>query len=336
MKTAGERGRTTALCVLVTAANLAVWGWAGLACGGNPVLLGTAFLAYAFGLRHAFDADHIAAIDNATRKLIEAGRRATATGFYFSLGHATVVVLAALAVALTSARLQTGLASLKPWASALATGVSALSLFALAIANAVILVSVCRLLAALRRGEQPIEAELRRLLAQRGLLGRLLRGTFRLISQSWQMYPLGFLFGLGFDTATEVALFGVSAAQASRGLSLATIVVFPALFTAGMVLVDTLDAVLMAGAYRWASLEPLRKLYYNLVITLASVAVALAVGGIEVLGLLGNRAGAGAFWRVVTILNDHLFALGSLIVAGFAISWLVSLAIWRRRSVPTG
>src|SRR6202035_746305 len=139
--------------------------------------------------------------------------------------------------------------------------------------------------AALRRGEQPIEAELRRLLSQRGLLGRLLRGLFRLVSRSWHLYPLGFLFGLGFDTATEIGVLGVSAAQATHGLPIATIMVFPALFTAGMALVDTLDAVLMTGAYRWAAVEPLRKLYYNMAITLTSVVVAVAIGGLELIGL---------------------------------------------------
>ena len=312
------------------------WSWAWLLFGADPVLLGTAFLAYAFGLRHALDADHIAAIDNATRKLIEARQPATTTGLFFSLGHATVVVLASLAIALTSARLQPSLASFTPLANALCTGFSAVCLFALAVANCVILFSVARLFRAVKNGAQPAEAELQRLLSQRGLLGRMLRGLFRLISKSWHMYPLGFLFGLGFDTATEIGVLAVAATQASHGLPLPTIMAFPVLFTAGMTLVDTLDALLMAGAYRWASVEPLRKLYYNLAITFSSVVVAVAVGAVELLGLFVSGAGpAEGFWPLIAALNDHLAAIGALIVALFAISWMISVLAWRGRSAPS-
>ena len=239
-----------------------MWGWAWASFTGDAVLLGTAFLAYVFGLRHAVDADHIAAIDNATRKLIEAGRPPAATGFFFSLGHATVVILASLAIALGSARLSASFAGLKPVAGAVGTGIAVASLFALAIANMAILVSVCRVLSNTRAGSHPAGADVQRLLAGGGLVARVLRSAFRLISQSWHMYPLGFLFGLGFDTATEVGLLGVSAAQSAQGLPLPKIMVFPALFTAGMVLIDTLDALLMTQAYRWAMSEPRRKLHY--------------------------------------------------------------------------
>ncbi|MGE5271913.1 MAG: HoxN/HupN/NixA family nickel/cobalt transporter, partial [Thiohalocapsa sp.] len=328
--TPSARARAALLCGGLFAVNIAAWIWAWMLFAGNPLLLGTAILAYSFGLRHAVDADHIAAIDNAARKLIDAGRSADATGLFFSLGHATVVVLASLGIALAASSLQAALAPLKPLAGALATGFSALCLFALALANSLILLSVVRLVLARRRG-LPATGEPP---GQRGLLGLLLRGLFRLVSRSWHLYPLGFLFGLGFDTATEIGVLGVAAAQASQGLSLAATLVFPTLFTAGMALIDTLDAVMMAGIYRWALGEPARKLYYNAAVTAGSVAVAAAVGSIELLGLIGGEGGMrSGFWRVVTGLNDHLGAVGFTIVALFAASW-VTLAAQRTAVGP--
>ncbi len=328
---ANWRGRSGSICGLLIAANIAAWGWAWAAFAAEPVLLATALLAYTFGLRHAFDADHIAAIDNAARKLIEAGEEAGTTGLFFSLGHATVVILASAGIALVSARLSTVFAAWKPIVGILSTGFSALCLFALAIANSAILVSVCRLLARLRRGDQSIDAELTRLLAQRGLLGRLLRRLFRLVSKSWHLYPLGFLFGLGFDTATEIGVLGVSAAQASDGLPLRTIMIFPALFTAGMVLVDTLDAILMGGAYRWAAADPVRKLWYNLAITLFSVLAAMAIGAVELFGLFCGNSATGFFCPAVAGLNDHFEVAGASLVVIGAATWLVSVLIWRAR-----
>ncbi|HEX3862589.1 MAG TPA: HoxN/HupN/NixA family nickel/cobalt transporter [Stellaceae bacterium] len=332
----GNRGRTAVICASVMVANVLAWGWAWPAVHGNPVLLGTAFLAYTFGLRHAVDADHIAAIDNATRKLIEAECPASATGLFFSLGHATVVILASLVIVLTTVKLQTSFQAWKPLASTVATGLSAAALFALAIANTFIFVSVLRVLTAMRQGGQPLDLELRRMTMRPGLLGHLLRGLFRLISKSWHMYPLGFLFGLGFDTATEIGVLGVSATQAAHGLPLPMIMVFPVLFTAGMVLVDTLDAVLMVGAYRWASIEPIRKLYYNLGITLISVIVAFVIGGVELLGLFaGDNADSGIFWKVIGLLNEHFTAIGVTIIGVFAVSWGISMLIWRSRIAPS-
>jgi high-affinity nickel-transport protein len=322
------------LCGVLVAANIAAWGCAWLAFAGHPVLLGSALLAYTFGLRHAVDADHIAAIDNATRKLIEAGQDGRTTGLYFSLGHATVVVLGSIGIALASARLETSFAGLKPLAGTLSTGFSAACLFALAAANGVILVSVCRLITGLTRRTRPIEEELAGLLARRGLLGRLLRGVFRLISKSWHMYPLGLLFGLGFDTATEIGVLGVSASQAANGLPLAAVMVFPALFTAGMALVDSLDAILMDGAYRWAAVEPLRKLWYNLTITLISIVAAVAIGGIELVGVLTDATATGDdFWPAIASLNDHLAAAGAMVIALCAAAWFVSAVIWRVKRV---
>jgi nickel/cobalt transporter (NiCoT) family protein len=295
-----------------------------------PVLIGTAFLAYAFGLRHAVDADHIAAIDNVTRKLMQEGKRPVAAGLFFSLGHSTVVVLASAAIALTTSALQDRFESFRLVGGTIGTLVSATFLLLVAAVNFVILRSVYRTFQEVRRGGALAEDDLNRLLAQRGFLGRLFRPMFRLVSRSWHMYPLGFLFGLGFDTATEIGVLGISAAEASKGLPVWSIMAFSALFTAGMSLVDTTDGVLMLGAYGWAFNKPIRKLYYNLTITFVSVLVAVLIGGIEALGLLADRLNLeGPFWFFIGALNDHFGALGYLIIAIFVASWLVSIAWYR-------
>ena len=326
----GLGGRIFGLYAVLLVANMSAWMWALVAFRDYPVLLGTALLAYSFGVRHAVDADHIAAIDNVTRKLMQAGQRPIGVGFYFSLGHSTVVVLASLALALAAAALQARYSFLREVGGVLGTAVSALFLFAVALANLGILAAVYRTFRGVKRGAPYVEADLDRLLADRGAWGRLFRPLIRLIGASWQMYPLGFLFGLGFDTATEIGLLGISATEASKGLSIWSILVFPALFTAGMSLVDTSDGILMLGAYGWAFMKPLRKLYYNLTITFVSVLVALVVGSIEALGLIAERLQLeGWFWSGVGALNGEFGSLGLLIIAIFAASWLVSLAVYR-------
>jgi high-affinity nickel-transport protein len=320
------------LYAVLAAGNIAAWIAALIVFRDSPVLLGTAFLAYSFGLRHAVDADHIAAIDNVTRKLMQRGQRPVAAGFYFSLGHATVVILAVLALALGTGALESRFAMLHDSGALVGTVISALVLFAVAGANLVVLGAVWRSYRAVRRGGRLEEDELERVLGGRGFLGRLFGPLFRLVGASWHMYPLGVLFGLGFDTATEVALLGIAAAEAAKGLAFGAILIFPALFTAGMALVDTTDSVLMVGAYGWAFIQPLRKLYYNLVITLVSVVVALAVGGIEVLGLVADRLGlTGPFWSLIGRLNDNFTGLGFVIIAVFLAAWLVSALLWRFR-----
>jgi high-affinity nickel-transport protein len=324
------RSKVIALYGLLVAANIVAWLWALLAFGDRPVLLGTAFLAYTFGLRHAVDADHIAAIDNVTRKLVQQGRRPVATGFWFSLGHSSVVILATLFIVLTTMALQGGLEDFKQIGGVIGTSVSALFLLLIAAVNTVILVSVWRSFQRMRRGGKLVEADLDLLLSQRGLLGRLFRPLFRLVSKSWHMYPLGFLFGMGFDTASEIGLLGISAAEAAKGLSIWSILVFPALFTAGMALVDTTDSVMMQGAYGWALAKPIRKLYYNLTITFVSVAVALLIGGVEALALLSDRLGLeGGFWDFIAGVADNFGMLGFGIVGIFAASWAVSAAIYK-------
>jgi high-affinity nickel-transport protein len=316
------------LCCLVVA-NVLAWIWALAAFHDYPVLVGTAFLAYTFGLRHAVDADHIAAIDNVTRKLMQEGRRPVAVGFFFSLGHSTVVVLACAAIAVATTALEGRFESFKVMGGIIGTLVSVLFLFLVAAANLLILISVYRTFQHVRRGGALVEEDLNHLLAQRGFLGRFFRPMFRLVSRSWHMYPLGFLFGLGFDTATEVGLLSVSAAEAAKGLPVWSIMVFPALFTAGMSLVDTADGVLMLGAYGWAFTKPIRKLFYNLTITFISVLVAVLVGGIEALGLFAEHFNLeGPLWRLIGSLNENFGSFGYLIVAIFAASWLISIAIY--------
>ncbi|HMI96547.1 MAG TPA: HoxN/HupN/NixA family nickel/cobalt transporter [Micropepsaceae bacterium] len=314
----------------LAAANIAAWFWAFAAFRDYPVLLGTAILAYSFGLRHAVDADHIAAIDNVTRKLLQEGKPPGTVGLFFSLGHSTVVVLASLLIALGAGALNARFMEFKEVGGLIGTSMSALFLFAIAIINIFILLAVYRTFQRVKRGGCLVEDDLDLLLAGRGLLGRLFRPLFGFIRSSWQMYPLGILFGLGFDTATEVGVLGISAAQAQNGLSMWSLLVFPALFTAGMALIDTADSVLMTSAYGWAFVKPIRKLYYNLTITAVSVVVALLVGSIEVLGLVADRlALKGAFWGEVVDLNNQFGMLGYLILAIFAVSWVLAVLVYR-------
>jgi high-affinity nickel-transport protein len=326
------RPRIVALSILLVAANLAAWAWALAAFRDFPVLLGTALLAYSLGLRHAVDADHIAAIDNVTRKLMQEGKRPAGIGFFFSLGHSTIVAIASLLIALTATVLKDDLVAFHAAGGVVGTLLSALFLLAIAAMNVAILLGVYRSFQRVKAGGAYVEADLDLLLAGGGVLARLFRPLFAMMRRSWHMYPLGLLFGLGFDTASEIGLLGISAAEASKGLSVWSIMVFPALFTAGMSLLDTADSILMLGAYGWAFVKPVRKLYYSMTITVVSVVVAVLVGSIEALGLIGDRfALAGGFWDAVAALNANFGMLGYLIIAIFAASWLVAVAIYRLR-----
>jgi len=324
------RGRLIGIYTLLVAANLAAWAWAALVFQDQPLFLGTALLAYGFGLRHAVDADHIAAIDNVTRKLMQDGKRPVTVGLFFALGHSAVVMLAAAGMAAAATLLSTQFAPFKGVGSVIATSVSALFLFAIATANLFILRAVWRTWRHVRAGGRYVDEDFDLLLNSRGLLARLFRPVFRLVTKGWHMFPLGFLFGLGFDTATEVSLLGISATQAAQGVSIWSIMVFPALFAAGMSLVDTTDGVLMLGAYDWAFVKPVRKLYYNLTITLVSVVVAFLVGGIEALGLLGAQLDlSGWFWDGIGALNENFNSLGFIIIGVFIAAWVGSVLFYR-------
>jgi nickel/cobalt transporter (NiCoT) family protein len=328
----GLRRRIIAIYLGLIALNLGVWVWAALVLRGRPVLLGTAAAAYGFGLRHAVDADHIAAIDNVTRKLMQEGQRPLAVGLFFALGHSSVVVFASGAVALTTWALGARFHSLREIGATVGTTVSFAFLWLIAAVNLFTLRRTWVTLRYARRIGRYDHPELQSLLATQGFVARWFQPVFGLMNRSWMMFPLGLLFGLGFETATEVLLLGMSAEQASRGMSLSSILLFPALFTAGMTLVDTSDGILMMGAYGWAFVKPVRKLYYNIVMTLLSAGVALVVGGVEALGLLNERFGfEGTFWSAVGALTGHLGGLGYAIIGLFLGCWFVSLAIHRRR-----
>ena len=326
----GLRTRLIALYATVAGATVIVWASAFWTFHGHQMLLYTCLLAYAFGLRHAVDADHIAAIDNVTRKLMADGRRPVAVGFYFSLGHSTVVILASAALAATATALQGHFEALRTIGSLVGTVVSASFLLLIAFANILVLINVARVFLRVKAGGRFEEEDLDLLLAGRGLLSRVFRPLFGLIGRSWHMYPLGLLFALGFDTATEIGVLGLSATGGAQGQSIWSIMIFPALFTAGMTLIDTTDSVLMLGAYGWAFVKPIRKLYYNMTITSVSILVALVVGGIEALGVVGDQLGLeGGFWAFVGSLNEDSGQIGLLIVALFVGSWLVSAAVYR-------
>ena len=323
------RDRAFGLYGFLGCVNVGAWLWAFLAFHDKPVLLGTAFLAYTFGLRHAVDADHIAAIDNVTRKLIQEGRRPVSVGFFFSLGHSTIVVVASLIVYSIAAAAEKRFDAIKDIGGTIGTSVSSFFLIAIAVMNIAILRGVWRSFQRVREGGMYNDQSPEMLMGG-GMMARLFRPLFRMLSSPWHMYPIGFLFGLGFDTATEVALLGISAAAAVKELSVGAMAVFPMLFTAGMTLVDTTDGILMVGAYGWAFIKPIRKLYYNLTITFVSVIVALIVGGIEAVGLLKDQLKlSGGFWDFIGSLNDNFGTLGILIIGVFVLSWLGSVIIYR-------
>ena len=326
------RRRLIAIYVVLIGGNVLVWLWAFVASSDRLVILGTALLAYTFGLRHAVDADHIAAIDNVTRKLMQQGQRPVGVGFFFALGHSTIVVALSVAVAFAASELTSRVDSMKAVGGIISTSASALFLFAIALVNALVLVSVYRTFQAVKRGEPFAADDFDILLNSRGFLARIFRPLFRLVTRSWHMLAIGFLFGLGFDTATEVALFGISSTQAANAMSFSSIMIFPALFTAGMSLVDTTDGVLMLGAYGWAFMKPIRKLYYNMTITAVSVVVAVVIGGLETLNLIGDQLGltdGGGFWGTIGGLNDNFGRLGYVIIGVFMLSWAGSVMFYR-------
>jgi high-affinity nickel-transport protein len=318
------------LYAILIPANIAAWVAAWIAFSDRPLLLGTALLAYVFGLRHAVDADHVAAIDNVVRKLMQDGRKPMAVGLFFSLGHSTIVVAAVVVIAVTTATFQANLEAFQRIGGLIGTMTSAVFLLAIGIANLFVLKGTWAGLQRIRRGERLVEEDLNQLLSGHGIIARLVRPVFRMVSRSWHMYPLGLLFGLGFDTATEIGLLAISATQAAQGMPIWAILVFPALFTAGMALVDTTDSALMVGAYGWAFVKPVRKLWYNMTITAASVAVALFIGGVQSLALISSKLDlTGGLWDVVGALSGSLANLGFVMVGIFVGAWVVSAAIYR-------
>ncbi len=307
--------------------NLVAWGLALGASAAYPILLPTAFLAYTFGLRHAVDADHIAAIDNSTRKLMQDGQRPVAVGMFFSLGHSTIVVGLTVLVAI-SAGIVSDIPAAQEIGGLIGTAVSGTFLLVIGFINLVVLRDIWRMFRTVSAGGSYSEESLEDYLNNRGLLARLLRPAMRLIRKSWHMYPLGVLFGLGFDTASEVALLGLAATSGAGHLPVLLVLILPALFAAGMCTIDATDGILMLGAYGWAYVKPIRKLYYNLNITLVSVIIAFVVGGIEILSIVARQFGlTGGIWDVVTGLDFGL--IGVAIILVFLASWGISTLVYR-------
>lgn len=293
-----------------------------------PALLGTALLAYTFGLRHSVDADHISAIDNVTRKLMQEKKRPTTVGFFFSLGHSTIVILLSVAIAFAATFIKDVIPSLEGAGGLIGTVVSALFLYLIAAINLMVLWEIFRAFRKVTRGEEYSEQSLEDFLNQRGLMARFFRPLLKMVDSGWKMYPIGVLFGLGFDTATEVGLLGLAAFEAGKGLPTIYILIFPLLFTVGMLLLDTTDGILMLGAYGWAFVKPVRKLYYNLNITLVSVLVALIVGSLEVISILSSLLNlSGGIWDVLGNLDFGL--LGGAIIGIFVLCWVVSTVIYK-------
>ena len=318
--------RIGALLALLAAANVIIWLLTLLASRSHPLLLAAGLLAYGFGLRHAVDADHISAIDNTTRKLMRDGGRPLGVGLFFSLGHSTVVILLCAALALSTAYVQRHIPEWKPIGSLVGTLVSSFFLYLIGIINLVVLLDLIRMYRAAVRGKEHQDEMIEEALNRRGLLARLFRPLLRAIRSSWQMYIVGFLFGLGFDTATEVGILALSARSGQTGVPFWAIMLLPLLFTVGMCLVDTLDGILMLGAYGWAYVKPIRKLYYNIAITTLSVAVAFAVATSGLWQLLGNGLPLhGKFW---SFLEDNL---GYVIVVLFITLWALSALIYKLR-----
>jgi high-affinity nickel-transport protein len=259
-------------------------------------------------------------------------RSTVGVGLFFSAGHSTIVFGLSAAVAGAAWAIKSRFAAIEAFGNIAGTLISGFFLLAIAVANLLILLAIIKTFRHVKAGGVYDDEDLALLLGRRGFFGRMFRGLFRLIDHSWQMYPVGVLFGLGFDTATEVGLLGISAAEATKGLPIWSILMFPALFTAGMALIDTTDSILMLGAYGWAFAKPLRKLYYNMTITAVSVLVALIVGGLETLGLVQGQMGlSGPFWGPVADLNNNFGTLGYVIIGIFMASWLISVGVYKAK-----
>jgi high-affinity nickel-transport protein len=326
------KSKIIGMYVFLLAANIGGWIYAFAAFHSNPVFIGTALLSWGFGLRHAVDADHIAAIDNVTRKLMQQDKRPVTVGFFFSMGHSLVLIIGVAAIYCVKSNVKgDSFNNFNNESEIVGTVVSTTFLLVIGIMNLLIAMSVYRTFRHVTRGGAYVEDDFDMLLNQRGFLSRIFRPLFSLVNKGWHMLPVGFLFGLGFDTVTEVSLLGIAATEATKGMPLWSIMTFPLLFAAGMSLIDTTDGIAMLGAYGWAFVKPVRKLYYNLTITSVSVVVALVIGGIEGLGLVSQELNisGGAFWTFIALLNNNFGYLGYSIIGIFLVSWLVSIAVYR-------
>jgi high-affinity nickel-transport protein len=298
-----------------------------MAARHNPALWGLGLLAYTLGLRHAFDVDHIAAIDNTVRKLVQQKRNSFGVGFYFSLGHSTVVFLMVIATALSVQWVQKEMPQFQEVGGMIGASVSGLFLLMIGVFNFAILVNLYKLFRKFRNGQHNTD-EFDKLLQARGFFSRMIGPFYKFIGKSWHVYPLGFLFGLGFDTASEISLIAISASAAKEAIPFSGILAFPILFAAGMSMMDTADGIFMTTAYRWAFDTPLRKLYYNLSVTTLAVVAALLIGVVELTQVISSKLGwVGGFW--VWIQNINFGTLGYILVILFVMSWAISYGIWK-------
>ena len=327
-----ERQRMAGFFGGVGLLHLVGWGLLLVYGASHPGFLALGGLAYTFGLRHAFDADHISAIDNTTRKLLQSGRRPVGVGFFFSLGHSTVVFLIAVALGLAVKWIVQGVVAdngqLKSVGGVIGTSVSGSFLVLIGVLNLLILLDIVRVYRNMRRGEYDRESLEHELVAG-GLMTRIFGRLFRVIDHSWQMYPVGFLFGLGFDTASEVALLAISAGAAAQGVPFGAVIALPLIFAAGMSLMDTMDGAFMARAYSWAFSSPIRKVYYNLTVTSLSVFVALFVGVVELAQILIQVLSlrGGLFDAIAGF--DVIGKAGYVIVAAFVLTWIGAFVFYK-------
>jgi high-affinity nickel-transport protein len=331
----GERVRLGGFYGAVVLLHVIGWGALLTYGAGHPAFLGLGGLAYTFGLRHAFDADHISAIDNSTRKLLQERKRPMGVGFFFSLGHSTVVLLIALLLGLTVMSLVQGVVSdngqLRSVGGLIGTSVSGLFLIVIGVLNLLILLDIVRVYRRMKRGQYD-RGSLQQELVAGGLMTRVFGRLFKFVSASWHLYPIGFLFGLGFDTASEVALLAISAGAAAQNLPFLAVISLPLIFAAGMSVMDTTDGAFMSKAYSWAFSHPIRKVFYNLTVTGLSVFVALFVGVIELSQLLITKLDLrGQPWDAIGALDFS--SIGFIIVGAFVLTWVVAFAIFRLRRV---
>ena len=305
------------------------WGLFVFYAHGNPALAGLGTLAFTFGLRHAFDADHIAAIDNTTRKLLQDGQRPLGVGFFFSLGHSTIVFVLAGGFAVAAKTVHSQIPAFEDYGGYLSATVSGTFLWIIGILNLIVLIDILRIFFEMRTRAYDRERLEARLL-DRGLMNRFYLGRLsQRIDASWKMYPLGALFGLGFDTATEVGLLAISAGVATHHVPFLAVLSLPILFAAGMSLMDTADGAFMSQAYGWAFSNPIRKVYYNITVTTLSVTVALLIGSIELLQVLSAKLSLeGGFWDWLN--NLDFGHIGYAIVTAFVVTWAVSIAVWKK------
>ena len=335
--TTKEWSKVAAMALTIVVLNVAGWSMLAAASGHFRVSkyevfgFGTGILAYTLGMRHAFDADHIAAIDNTTRKLIQDGKRPLSVGFWFSLGHSTIVFSLAFllnfGIRWLNGAVANNASALHKWTGIIGTSVSGTFLYLIGIINLVVLLSIIKIMREMREGRYD-EEELDRQLESRGMMNRVLGGFSKRVDEPWKMYPVGVLFGLGFDTATEVALLVLAGTAVVGGLPFYAVMSLPILFAAGMCLLDTIDGCFMNFAYDWAFAKPIRKVYYNLTITGLSVFVALFIGTIEIVGLIAQETNlTGAGWSFLE--NFNINRAGVIIVGIFVLTWIVALLIWR-------